>query len=300
MGDACPNVVCEALACGLPVVAPEFGGTSELIGLAGVSFLSPPWIYDDKFVEQLHHAVEILIERIDEFSEAARRQAIDELDLEVMADRYLNALGLPKRIEKLFLAPVVPKDTLRARRYSSNPPARFYISLAMRKSQQARRKLIKPKANKVPKIAFTLFDFQVGGIENWLYRLALELGEDFKFYFLSTRQPEFLPKFFHVGQCKYLPNPLTMARFLQKEHIDLVQVHNERWPVDAALSAGVPGVIERLGGQRSWRRVSKSGLDFVIASSQMAANAISDLIPSEKIRVIYNGINLTDIETAGL
>jgi glycosyltransferase involved in cell wall biosynthesis len=296
MGDACPNVVCEALACGLPVVAPLFGGTSELIGDAGITFQSSPWHYNEIFVNQLVDSVHIALNRIGELSQTARRQAIQKLDIEVMADQYLCAIGLPGRVEKIFTTGNRSKKTLRTKVSNVFTPAFFYAALALRKSQHIRRKIAPSPVNKVPKIAFTLFDFQVGGIENWLHRLAVELRHDFDFIFISTRQPEFLQKFRQVGQCIYLPNALAMARFLQKERVDLVQVHNERWPVDAALSAGVPGVIERLGGQRSWRRISKSGLDVVIASSQMAAEAISDLISPAKIRIIYNGINLSDID----
>ncbi len=298
MGDACPNVVSEALACGIPVVAPEFGGTSELLGNGGISFPSTPWKYDDPFIIQMLGKIRIALGSIDELSQAARKHAVDELDIEQMADRYLMALGLPQRVEKIFLVPDQSKANLRSKAAQVLGPARFYASLAIRKIEQERRKHSPTLANKIPKIAFTLFDFQVGGIENWLYRLAVELHQDFDFYFISTRQPEFLPKFHRVGKCTYLPNPLVMIRFFQKEHIDMVQVHNERWPVDAALAAGVPKVVERLGGQRSWRRISKSGVDFVIASSQMAANAVSDMIQPEKLTVIYNGINLNDIEAS--
>ncbi len=296
MGDACPNVVCEALACGLPVVAPEFGGTSELLGRGGIAFSSLPWKYDDYFINQMTEATMKALVDIKILSLAARLQANEALDIELMADHYLMALGLPMRVENIFSIPKQPKENLRTKGAHLLAPARFYASLAMRKIARSRRKLA--PTNKIPKIAFTLFDFQVGGIENWLYRLAVELQQEFDFYFLATRQPDFLPKFERIGQCQFLPNPLVMMRYLQKEHVDLVQVHNERWPVDAALSAGVPKVIERLGGQRSWRRISKSGLNLVIASSQMAARAISDLVSPEKIRVIYNGINLFEIETS--
>ncbi len=298
MGDACPNVVCEALACGLAVVAPQFGGTAEVIGDGGIVFPSSPWIYDDRFISQMTDTVRLALRQLDPLKQAARQQAIRELDIETMADRYLLALGLPTRIEKIYLGVQKPKATIRTKASRYISPVRYYGSMAIRKTRQLQYIARPRQVNKIPKIAFTLFDFQIGGIENWLFRLASELRQHFIFYFISTRQPVFLEKFRRIGNCIYLPSPLAMARYFQNEHIDLVQVHNERWPVDAALSAGVPKVIERLGGQRSWRRISKKGLDFVIASSKLAGNSILDMIAPEKIRVIYNGIDLPEIETS--
>ena len=128
--------------------------------------------------------------------------------------------------------------------------------------------------------------------------MAEALNGEFDFYFLSTRVPEFLPKFRQAGSCAYLPDPARMIAYLRRRNIDLVQVHNQRWPVDAALAAGVPRVIERLGGRRSWRRVPKYGLDLVIASARMALEAVADLAPSEKVRLIYNGIDLAEVDAA--
>lgn len=297
-GDACPNVVIEALACGVPVVAPRFGGTSEVAGEAGVIFDSEPWVYDEAFVAALTAAAATALNSAGDLAPLARRRAEAGFDIERMVDRYLQSLDLP------LLAPAThaavrhtaPANRLRplAARWLSRP--RFYAAVALRKARQAQRRLAPPRPNPRPRIAFTLFDFHIGGIENWLYRLASALQGEFDFYFLATRVPGCLPKFQSVGTCAYLPGPGQMISYLQKHNIDLVQVHNERWPIDAALAAGVPHIIERLGGQRSWRRVPKYGLDLVIASAHQAVQAVADLLPPERVRLIYNGIDLDEVD----
>lgn len=299
-GDICPNVVAEALACGVPVVAPRFGGTVELVGSAGVIFDSPPWTYDDNFVEAMSAAAKEALSNVEHLSRMARQRAEQHLDLERMVDRYLECLGLPERVP-CSTAPGSGfswRNRLRGTGAVWIRRSRYLAALALRKARRARSRVKPRQFNPRPRIAFTLFDFHVGGIENWLFRLATALHGEYEFYFLSTKVPEFLPKFRQTGTCAFLPDPARMITYLRRHNIDLVQVHNERWPVDAALAAGVPKVLERLGGQRSWRRVSKYGLDLVIASSQMAAKAIADLAPQKKIRLIYNGIDLAEADAA--
>jgi len=298
-GDVCPNVVIEALACGVPIVAPLYGGTAELIGGAGQIFDCQPWMYDQAFVEAMTDATERALQQVEKLSLLARQRAENHFNLQSMADAYLKALDLPLSepqhpISNLQLS--ISKSRMLVSRWIARP--RFYTAVALRKARHAQRRLHPPRPNSRPRIAFTLFDFHVGGIENWLYRLACALHGEFDFYFLATKVPDILPKFRQIGICTYLPSPAKMSAYLQKQHIDLVQVHNERWPVDAALAAGVPHIIERLGGQRSWRRVPKYGLDLVIASSQMAANAVSDLVSPEKLKLVYNGIDLAEVDAA--
>jgi glycosyltransferase involved in cell wall biosynthesis len=298
-GDVCPNVVIEALACGVPVVAPQYGGTAELVGVAGETFACQPWIYDQTFVEAMTGATERALQQVKKLSLLARRRAENHFDIQSMGDAYLKALDLPlSEPQHSVSKPTSPiaNSRLLASRWVARP--RFYTAVALRKARHAQRRLLPPRPNSRPRIAFTLFDFHVGGIENWLYRLACAFHGEFDFYFLATKVPDILPKFHQIGTCAYLPSPPKMSAYLQKQHIDVVQVHNERWPVDAALAAGVPHIIERLGGQRSWRRVPKYGLDLVIASSQMAAGAVSDMISPEKLKMIYNGIDLAEVDAA--
>lgn len=299
-GDVCPNVVVEAQACGVPVVAPRYGGTSELVGKAGVIFDCQPWVYDDNFINAMTAATRQALSNTQYLSNLARINALAQFDLQIMTDRYLQALGLPLSSLQSQTKPVRPisiKPTLRQRAAPVIARPRYYAAITLRKARQAQRKYFPPRPNPRPRIAFTLFDFHVGGIENWLYRLASELHSEFDFYFLATKVSTFLPKFQQIGLCAYLPSPRQMILFLQKHNIDILQAHNERWPIDAALAAGVPHIIERLGGQRSWRRVPKYGLEFVIASAQMAEEAIKDIFPPQQIQVVYNGVDLVEVDS---
>lgn len=299
-GDVCPNVVIEALACGVPVVAPDTGGTAEIVGRGGVVFSSELWKYDSNFMDAMREATISALQDIDNLSRQARRQAEMHLNIQEMIDKYLSTLGLPTRVETSQNSLVQQELTTQIRKHGSRLVARpsFYSSIAIRKATQIYHRFRPRPVNPKPRIAFTLYDFHVGGIENWLYRLAQELREQFDFYFLATKVADFLPKFSTVGTCAYLPGPPQMVRFFQKNNIDLVQVHNQRWPIDAALAAGIPHVIERTDGTRSCSRVPKNGLSMVIASSAGTIPLIERQYPKERIRLIYNGIDLREVDAA--
>lgn len=295
-GDACPNVVVEALASGVPVVAPRFGGTAELVGAGGCVFDAEPWIYDDRFAEAMTGATTEALSRREELANLARKRAEDTLGSDHMVSRYLEALGLQPYAPAQDRAR--PSLRRRLRRVGAELVVRprFYAAVAWRKVHRLRRQIVPPQPNPKPRIAFTLYDFHVGGIENWLYRLAWALRDEFDFYFLATTVPGFLPKFRDAGTCAYLASPGKMCAYLQKHNIDVVQVHNQRWPIDAALAAGVPHVIERTDGTRSCTRVNKSGLSLVIASSQGTVPLIAKHCPAGQIRLIYNGIDLQEVD----
>jgi glycosyltransferase involved in cell wall biosynthesis len=296
-GDACPNVVVEALACGVPVVAPKFGGSAEIIGTGGRCFTAEPWVYDLKFVGAMEVAVREVLQEQKSFSEKARLQAEINLDITKMTRAYLAALRL-KRLDNSFVQSeksIYQRFRQKGAQIIVRP--RFYTAIALRKASELRRKIVKSPQNKKTRIAFTLYDFHVGGIENWLYRLALSLKDEFDFYFLATTVSEFLPKFEEVGVCAYLPTPVKMRSYLQKTNIDVIQVHNQRWPIDAAIAAGVSKVIERTDGTRSCTRVAKTGLDLVIASARGTIPLIAEKISLDKIRLIYNGIDLNIVDS---
>lgn len=95
--DHCPNTVVEALACGLPVVCTNQGGTRELIKLTGggevaeadapfpfepVALYSPP----EPDLVTLLEAVERVVARRDEYAHAIDRKPID---INVVARRYV-------------------------------------------------------------------------------------------------------------------------------------------------------------------------------------------------------------------
>jgi len=295
-GDACPNVVVEALACGVPVVTPRFGGTSELVGTGGCIFDAEPWIYDDRFVEAMTEATKKVLVNQAELAEQARKRAEEALSSEQMITRYLEALGLPQYVSEPRESHLSVYSLLRRKGAELIARPRYYTALAWRKANRWGHQIIPPSPNPRPRIAFTLYDFHVGGIENWLYRLARALQDEFDFYFVATTVPDFLPKFKEVGTCAYLSSPNKMRAYLQKHNIDIVQAHNQRWPVDAALAAGVPHIIERTDGTRSCTRVNKSGLSLVIASSQGTVPLIAKYFPAERIRLIYNGIDLQEVD----
>jgi glycosyltransferase involved in cell wall biosynthesis len=296
MGDVCPNVVVEALACGIPVVAPEFGGTAELIGKGGVIFPCRPWLYDQEFTETLAFSSQLALEEWKELSINARLQAESNFDDQTMIDRYLMALNLP-----LHISQDLSKDN-RSTRPIKNlgkkiyDPLRYVAAIGIRKASSLRTKNPNAARHDKPRIAFTLFDFQIGGIESWLFRLTRKLKGEFDFYFIATKVEKFSPRFEKIGKCAFIPDTSHLIAYLRNEKIDILQVHNERWPVDSALAAGVPRIIERLGGPRSWRRLPKYGIDLVIASSRMAADAVKDMIEENRIIVIYNGIDLEEVD----
>ena len=92
---ACPNSVIEALACGLPVLAFDTGALPELVtGNAGrvVPYGGDPWQLESPDIPALAEAaIEILTQQTN-FRTAARTRAEEAFELDLMLDRYLQAL----------------------------------------------------------------------------------------------------------------------------------------------------------------------------------------------------------------
>jgi len=89
--DACPNLVVEALACGLPVVHSASGGVPELVGdEAGIGV--PSWSTWEEIVppepEALAAAVLAVASRLAERSAAARDRAVTRFDLAPWVERH--------------------------------------------------------------------------------------------------------------------------------------------------------------------------------------------------------------------
>jgi len=91
-GDWSPNVVAEALACGLPVVCPKWGGASEMIGEGGVAVEVEPWDYSQTFIDKMVEGVQRVIDDLDEYKSKAREQAVNNLGVDIMARKYMECL----------------------------------------------------------------------------------------------------------------------------------------------------------------------------------------------------------------
>ena len=89
--DACPSIVLEAMACGLPVVYGKTGGVPELVGEeAGIGVAGETsWereIPPDP--EALAAAALRVCEDLPSFSAAARRRAVDRFDVRPWVERH--------------------------------------------------------------------------------------------------------------------------------------------------------------------------------------------------------------------
>jgi glycosyltransferase involved in cell wall biosynthesis len=94
VNDPCPNVVVEALACGLPVVHSESGGTPELVGDAGVGIGSDTtWEQDvPPAPELLAAAIEHVLGELADYRGRARQQA-ERFDFEPWVERHRELFG---------------------------------------------------------------------------------------------------------------------------------------------------------------------------------------------------------------
>jgi glycosyltransferase involved in cell wall biosynthesis len=90
VNDPCPNVVLEALACGLPVVHSATGGTPELVGEAGIGVPSDTtWERDvSPDPQALADAVHSVLEQLELFRQAARARAVGHFDLSPWVERH--------------------------------------------------------------------------------------------------------------------------------------------------------------------------------------------------------------------
>lgn len=97
-GEPCGIVVTEALACGVPVVVPAYGGPSEFVlPDGGIAVQAKPYQYDDEFCDRMADAVTKIRENHDAFARGARRQAELHLSITASVDEYLDMLDLPRR-----------------------------------------------------------------------------------------------------------------------------------------------------------------------------------------------------------
>jgi glycosyltransferase involved in cell wall biosynthesis len=277
-GDSCPNTVIEALACGIPVVTLGEGGAAELVGDAGIDVPGSLTDFSDDRLEEIVEAIRKVLASRTLYTSRARNRAVNYFNIVEVAAQYLEAMGLP---------PYVPRRSIMQ-------TVHMMLGTTI---QSVVAKHSRPRAQK-PVIAYILLDWYMGGMASWTYRLASALKDEYDFHFLATSLNEFDPKFRKFGKCVYLPDFIAMWRYLKSHKVDLVQTACQRWPIDAARAAGVPYIIERTDGTRSCCAVPKEGLDLIIASSKQTAEYIRKIAPDIPIEVIYNSVDLNEIDRA--
>lgn len=92
VGDWCPNAVLEAMASGLPVVCPEWGGTKELVGDAGLSVSGEPWSVDGNLAEEMAKAVTKVRGDLPNFKAKARSRVESNFNIKDISKKYLEVL----------------------------------------------------------------------------------------------------------------------------------------------------------------------------------------------------------------
>jgi glycosyltransferase involved in cell wall biosynthesis len=96
IGDSFGNVVAEALACGVPVVCPKFGGSAEfVVPDGGIAVDSPGWDCGEVFIAGMEKAISHIHANLEKFSLGARKQAEKLVSIEACVDDYLRLMALP-------------------------------------------------------------------------------------------------------------------------------------------------------------------------------------------------------------
>ncbi len=90
-GDWCPNAVLESLACGVPVVYHELGGTKETVGNAGIAIEYEPYCYDEEYARKASDSILKIADELEEYRERARHQALN-FSIEKVTQQYMEVL----------------------------------------------------------------------------------------------------------------------------------------------------------------------------------------------------------------
>ena len=92
-GDSCPNSVIEAMSCGVPVVCPDWGGTKELVGNAGIIVpVDCAWKPLSEHVRMFSDALKKILDEKQIYKNMARRHAEEKFNIEQVSEQYANLL----------------------------------------------------------------------------------------------------------------------------------------------------------------------------------------------------------------
>ena len=87
--DSCPNTVIEGLACGLPVLCTNLGGTKEIVGDRGVVLPVDRWDFLPKDFNDLDNLTpDIVAAGIHQLMKGTYNVTRDHLDMRVVAQKY--------------------------------------------------------------------------------------------------------------------------------------------------------------------------------------------------------------------
>lgn len=83
-------VMAEAMACGVPVVAPAHGAAAEIVPPGGVVVRTRQFCYDEDFVDGLAAGIETIRANHGDFSHQARASAEARFDIRSIASRFVE------------------------------------------------------------------------------------------------------------------------------------------------------------------------------------------------------------------